>query len=112
LKHGDLIPHLFRTEHSKIVAVLCKFFGTDHIQAAEDVVSETFAQALETWPYKGVPPSPTAWLYTVAKNKAKNQLQRRANFSGKISSDLRTAAGGHDELEIDLSEQNITDSRL
>jgi RNA polymerase sigma-70 factor (ECF subfamily) len=108
----ELIPHLFRTEHSKIVAVLCKFFGTDHIQAAEDVVSETFVQALETWPYKGVPENPTAWLYTVAKNKAKNQLIRKANFSGKIAGHLKAEAGDHEELEVDLSEQNITDSRL
>ncbi|MGZ3847466.1 MAG: sigma factor, partial [Flavisolibacter sp.] len=60
---------MFRTEYSKITAVLCKLFGIEHIQVAEDIASETFLAAMETWPYKGVPENPVAWLYTVAKNK-------------------------------------------
>ncbi len=110
--HTEIIPHLFRTEHSKITSVLCKFFGAGHIDAAEDIVSETFAQALETWPYKGVPENPTAWLYTVAKNKAKNQLARQRNFSENISGEIKKNAPKDEEPDIDLSEQNITDSRL
>lgn len=112
MKQGELIPHLFRTEHSKITAVLCKFFGSDGIQAAEDIVSETFVQAIETWPYKGVPENPAAWLYAVAKNKAKNQLHRRQIFSEKIATNLKYEAAVGDEMQIDLSDQNITDSRL
>src|ERR1044071_3170997 len=108
----ELIPHLFRTEHSKITAVLCKFFGAGHIDAAEDIVSDTFVQALETWPYKGVPDNPAGWLYTVAKNKAKNHIARQHNFSSKISGEIKTNAQRSEEIEIDLSEQNITDSRL
>ena len=65
----QLIPHLFRTEFSKISSVLSKFMGVDHIDAAEDITSETFLSALETWSYNGIPPNPTAWLYSVAKNK-------------------------------------------
>jgi predicted RNA polymerase sigma factor len=51
--------------------VLVKLLGMEHIDMAEDIAGETFLTALETWPYKGVPENPTAWLYTVAKNKAK-----------------------------------------
>jgi RNA polymerase sigma factor (sigma-70 family) len=108
----ELIPHLFRTEHSKITAVLCKLFGAGHIDVAEDIVSDTFAQALETWPYKGVPGNPAGWLYTVAKNKAKNYIAREHNFSSKISGEIKTAMQRSEEIEIDLSEQNISDSRL
>lgn len=109
---SKLIPHLFRTEHSRITAVLCKLFGPGEIQAAEDIVSETFAQALETWPYKGIPDNPTAWLYSVAKNKARNQLIRKQIFSSKVAGRVITDAPRFEEPEIDLSEQNITDSRL
>jgi len=63
----ELIPHLFRTEYRRITAVLGKLFGFEHIEAAEDIASETFLSALETWSFKGVPENPTAWLYTVAK---------------------------------------------
>ena len=45
----ELIPHLFRTEFRKITAVLCKLFGIEHIEIAEDIASETFLSALETW---------------------------------------------------------------
>jgi RNA polymerase sigma-70 factor (ECF subfamily) len=50
----------------------------------EDITSETFLAALETWPYNGMPENPTAWLYTVAKNKTKNYLNRNKLFLEKI----------------------------
>jgi RNA polymerase sigma factor (sigma-70 family) len=92
--------------------VLCKYFGAGEIQAAEDIVSETFAQALETWPHKGLPENPAAWLYTVAKNKAKNQLHRQHIFNSKVAHAMIERTSGSEEMEIDLSEQNISDSRL
>src|SRR5689334_17364649 len=85
MEQQELIPHLFRTEFRKIVAVLSKLFGIEHIEAAEDIASETFLSALETWTYNGIPQNPTAWLYTVAKNKAKNSIHRNQLFSEKIA---------------------------
>ncbi len=108
----ELIPHLFRTEFRKITAVLCKQFGIEHIQVAEDIASDTFLAAFETWPYKGIPANPTAWLYTVAKNKAKNQLTRSGLFSNKIAKELIATTEKEEEVNIDLSDQNITDSQL
>ena len=80
MKDGELIPHLFRTEFRKITAVLCKLLGIENIQAAEDIASETFLSAFEIWPYKGLPQNPTAWLYSVAKNKALNFFKSQQNF--------------------------------
>ncbi len=108
----ELIPHLFRTEFTKITAVLCRHFGIEHMEAAEDIASETFLSALETWSYKGVPPNPVAWLYTVAKNKAKNLMARNQTFSKKIEPQLKRSSANSEEIEIDLSEKNITDSQL
>ena len=68
-----------------MVAVLSKFFGLDHIELAEDIVSETFLAAMETWPYQGIPDLPTAWLYRVAKNKTLNHLKKHQLFNKKIS---------------------------
>ncbi|HTH56654.1 MAG TPA: DUF6596 domain-containing protein [Cyclobacteriaceae bacterium] len=106
----ELIPHLFRTEYSKITAVLCKFFGFDHIELAEDIASETFALALDSWPYKGVPENPTAWLYTVAKNKAKNQITRAKIFEEKVKDQITLSV--RSEAEVDLSSKSIVDSQL
>lgn len=108
----ELIPHLFRTEYSKIIAVLCKFLGIAHIEVAEDITSETFALAFETWPYKGVPENPAAWLYTVAKNKAKNHITRNRIFKEKIVGDIKSLTVEGSTAEIDLTYKNITDSQL
>lgn len=112
MEQQELIPHLFRTEFSKITAVLCKLFGIEHIEVAEDIASETFLSALEVWSYKGIPANPVAWLYTVAKNKAKNLLARNQTFSKKIEPQLKRLSPGNEEINIDLSEKNITDSQL
>jgi RNA polymerase sigma factor (sigma-70 family) len=108
----ELIPHLFRTEFSKIAAVLVKHLGIGHLEAAEDITSETFLSALETWSYKGIPENPTAWLYVVAKNKAKNYLSREKVFLKKIVPEIKHADSLEPEIDIDLSEKNISDSQL
>ena len=112
MTQGELIPHLFRTEARKLTTVLCKLFGIEHIETAEDIVSDTFLSALENWTYKGIPENPTAWLYTVAKNKAKNLIRRDVIFSEKIVPSINQHSTQENETEIDLSEKNINDSQL
>lgn len=107
----DIIPHLFKTEYSKMVSVLTRSFGLEYIETAEDIVSETFLAALDTWAYKGKPTNPTAWLYTVAKNKLKNHLARNHRFN-KIASEQLTDDSQFNEIKIDFSDKNISDSQL
>ncbi len=102
---SQLVPHLFRTEYGKIVAVLVRRFGFDQVGLAEDIASETFLAALETWPYRGVPEQPVAWLYQVAKNKAKNAVMRLGR-----ESELAEEFAVQDE--IDLSDSGIRDGQL
>lgn len=111
MTENDLIPHLFRTEYSKMVAVIARSYGLEHIETAEDVVSETFLLALDSWPYKGTPPNPTAWLYTVAKNKLKNHFVRNHTFQQLIENQ---SIEEHliDEIRLDFSESYIADSQL
>src|SRR5579872_4928794 len=122
MNDAELIPHLFRTEYRKIVSVLSKHFGLDQVEVAEDIASETFLTASQSWGLQGIPNNPTAWLYLVAKNKAKNYLQRTSHFKNKITPNLtaQAAAAAQDEeaagaasvADIDLSPQNIDDSQL
>jgi RNA polymerase sigma-70 factor (ECF subfamily) len=79
---------------------------------AEDIASDTFLAAFETWSYKGIPDNPTAWLYTVAKNKARTQITRNHLFVYKIAGDIKKGEAQSYEPDIDLSEKNITDSQL
>jgi len=108
----ELIPHLFRTEYSKITAVLGRLFGFEHIEIAEDIASDTFLLAAETWGMKGIPENPVAWLYTVAKNRAKDYLKHHHIFIEKVSPGLQQSSAEGYEINIDLSERNITDSQL
>ena len=112
MEQQELIPHLFRTEFRKITAVLCKLFGIEHIEIAEDIASDTFLSAVETWSFKGLPPNPTAWLYSVAKNKAKNYFNHNAVFTKKVADQIKIASTETEDIQIDLSEKNITDSQL
>ncbi|WP_153797905.1 RNA polymerase sigma factor [Foetidibacter luteolus] len=112
MHNGTLIPHLFRTEYRKIVAVLCKHFGFEQVETAEDIASETFVTAAQTWGLDAMPQNPVAWLYSVAKNKAVNHLRRSAHFKQNIAPALRQASGMYGEDDIDLSPGNISDSQL
>ena len=112
MNQKELLPHLFRTEYRKIISVLCKLFGIEYIGVAEDIASDTFLMATETWGQKGLPENPTAWLYLVAKNKAKDYLKHHAVFNKKVSKQIISSNAESPEIEIDLSEKNITDSQL
>jgi RNA polymerase sigma factor (sigma-70 family) len=119
MNDGELIPHLFRTEYRKIVAVLSKHFGFGQMEMAEDIASDTFLTASQAWGIEGAPKNPTAWLYHVAKNKAVNHMRREGHFKNKIVPELREKGPAFREEgpalweeEIDLSPQNINDSQL
>jgi len=112
MEHGELIPHLFRIEYRKIVSVLSKRFGFDQVEVAEDIASDTFLTATQAWGVGGIPPNPTAWLYHVARNKAKTYLQRSRVYESKIVPAVKDTSLALEEIEIDLSPENINDSQL
>jgi RNA polymerase sigma factor (sigma-70 family) len=108
----ELIRDLFKTEYSKILAVLCKLFGSAHLELAEDIVNDTFLAAMETWDSSGIPENPAAWLYTVAKNKTKDHFKRDKIFFDKVAAELLPQTEPDAGIDIDLSVQNIADSQL
>ena len=112
MNSSDKIPNLFRTEYSKLVAVLCKVFGLSNIQIAEDAVGDTFLLATENWRNNGLPDNPTGWLYTVAKNKVRDHLKRQKIRIEKVEPFVKSQQEEQYELSFDLSQQNIQDSQL
>ena len=109
--HNELLPHLFRQEYAKMTAVLCRHFGLQHIEIAEDIASDTFLKASEHWAINGIPENPTAWLYTVAKNKTKDYFKNLSVFKTKIKIQIETdkLQGEHD---FEYNSQIIADSQL
>jgi len=125
MEEQHLIPHLFRTEYSKIVSVLCRHFGFEQLETAEDIASDTFLAAAQTWGIEGPPKNPAAWLYHVAKNKARTLLQRDQVFRAKVAPAVKAAFAENAragfpspepatpaEMDIDLSPAGIEDSQL
>jgi RNA polymerase sigma-70 factor (ECF subfamily) len=120
MDNRELIPQLYRQEYSRMVSLLCNRFGIDQMDAAEDIVSETFLSAAETWGLKGIPDNPVAWLYAVARNNALNDLRHEKVFQKKVKGELmrRGDGEGHErgqpwiEPEWDLSPGGIADSQL
>lgn len=55
-----------RASYGRLVALLAARSGD--IAGAEDALAEAFTAALETWPDRGIPESPEAWLLTAARN--------------------------------------------
>ncbi|WP_316813741.1 RNA polymerase sigma factor [Pedobacter heparinus] len=109
----QFLKHLFQQEFAKMVAVISKRFGLQHIEIAEDIVSETFLLATETWGTKGVPPNPAAWLYTVARQKTLSYFRRNKIFEDKVIPELqRKQELQENPKPLSFSQQNIKDSQL
>jgi RNA polymerase sigma-70 factor (ECF subfamily) len=83
---------------------------------AEEAVQDAFIAALETWPERGVPDNPGAWITTTARNRAIDRLRRRRRLAEKTESLAREAAIEADLRAIDSGPSEdampIADDRL
>lgn len=106
-----MASHLFRENSGKMVAVLSKKLGLNYLETILDVVQDTFETALIKWRFSGLPDNPSAWLMTVAKNKAINVIQKQS----KSVSDTKIKAY-HQIIESNtdftVSFNEISDSQL
>jgi RNA polymerase sigma-70 factor (ECF subfamily) len=93
---GDAVDRALRAaaaeESARIVSTVVRI--TDDWELAEDCLQDAFARALATWPVDGIPNSPGAWLTTVAKNRAIDQLRR-------ASAERRAVRGAATERELE-----------
>lgn len=96
-----------------MVSLLCSRFGIDQMDAAEDIVSETFLAAAETWGLKGVPANPVAWLYAVARNNALNGLRHEKVVRDHAKEERRQNGSDASETsDWDFSPGGINDNQL
>jgi RNA polymerase sigma-70 factor, ECF subfamily len=59
----------------KVVAALLRYFRD--LDMAEEAFQESCLRALQSWPHKGPPRDPTAWLIMVGRNAALDSIRRR-----------------------------------
>jgi RNA polymerase sigma factor (sigma-70 family) len=109
------LEHFFRHEHGKIISVLTKTFGPHNLELAEDVVQDTLVKALDHWKLRGIPDNPSAWLFTVARNKALDVLRRNRyheSFAQHLAPLLKSEYTSASVLQQLIHEHEIEDEQL
>jgi len=87
-----VLASVAEAERLKIVATLIRLTGDWEL--AEDCFQDAVARALTSWPKRGIPDNPAAWLTTVAKNLVVDAYRR-------ASTEQKTAVQLAREIEID-----------
>jgi RNA polymerase sigma-70 factor (ECF subfamily) len=110
----DVVDRVFREEQGRAVATLIRVLGD--FDLAEEAVQDAFISALETWPQRGVPDNPGAWITTTARNRAIDRLRRRKRLTEKTETLVREASLEADLQAIETGPPEeampITDDRL
>lgn len=101
--------HLFRNHYGKMVAVLTRIFGFEHLEVIEDAVQDTFIRAMKTW-RTNYPENPEAWLTTAAKNRVIDLFRQLSSEKERVNSlSNGPSAMAIEELFLD---DEIEDSQL
>lgn len=94
MEETELIPHLFRTEHRKLVSVLCKLFGIAHVEIAEDIAGDTIGfcensmeDTVQSIAFFKVPGTPIAYsgVQMSIPSASRSCLRRSATCKGGSS---------------------------
>ena len=93
------IERVFREQYGRAVAVLVRVCGD--IDTAEEAVEEAFTVAVERWPSAGIPPNPTAWIITTARNRAIDRFRREATRDDRHAV-AAALLGDNDQPEDDV----------
>ena len=106
------VEAVFRQESGRIIATLIRLARS--FDRAEEAMQEAFASALASWPEKGIPDNPAAWITAAAHRKLIDQGRRERTRVEKQEA-LRyetPAATLPDVLGADDSAMHFPDDRL
>ena len=103
-----LVADLFRHESGRLIALLTRRVGAKRLDIVEDAVQDALLAAMRSWPLRGVPANPQAWLYTAARNALFDRL-RRARF--ELPAEFAAEPSQQDDLSFN-SEAALQDDLL
>ena len=103
---------VFREESGRILASLIRISGS--FDRAEEALQESFAAALVSWPVKGVPSNPGAWIMTAAHRKLIDGIRREQTRREKQDSLAYEAAmaGATNDQDFEEGGMQFPDDRL
>lgn len=102
---------VFREESGRITATLIRLSGS--FDLAQEALQEAFASALETWPAKGIPQNPGAWITSTAHRRLIDAARRNATRKKYSASLIAESPTISEPLEIaDETDMAYPDDRL
>ena len=102
---------VYREEAGRIIATLIRLSGS--FDLAEEALQEALTAALETWPARGVPDKPAAWITATAQRRLIDAVRRdstRRNKAPALAHHME--AFTHPEANVEDSEMMYPDDRL
>jgi RNA polymerase sigma-70 factor (ECF subfamily) len=78
------VEAVFRQESGRIIASLIRISGS--FDRAEEAMQDSLTSALDSWPSKGVPDNPAAWIMTSAHRKLIDAVRREKTSREKQES--------------------------
>lgn len=91
---------VFREESGRIIASLIRISGS--FDRAEEAMQEAFASALASWPQRGLPQNPAAWIMTTAHRKLIDRARHERTVQNKqeaLRYETEVAVAAPEEIE-------------
>jgi RNA polymerase sigma factor (sigma-70 family) len=108
-----VIEAAWRIESPRILGRLARMVRD--VGRAEELAQEALVTALERWPQEGIPDNPGAWLMAAAKNRAVDELRRRAMTGRAHEAIGREASPAGRDVEAELAaaiDEDVADDLL
>jgi RNA polymerase sigma-70 factor (ECF subfamily) len=99
----NAIDAVWRIEAARLIGGLVRVVRD--VDRAEDLAHEALLTALQCWPETGIPENPGAWLMATAKNRAVDDIRRRAMVEAK-----HVEIEGTNAQSVDLNIEALDDS--
>jgi RNA polymerase sigma-70 factor (ECF subfamily) len=107
----EAVERVFKQERGRILATLIRILGD--IDLGEEALAAALEAALVQWPAEGTPANPRAWLIRAARNKAVDQIRRRALFDEKRAEmEADAAVDGEGGADFPDDEVAVRDDQL
>jgi RNA polymerase sigma-70 factor (ECF subfamily) len=105
------VESVYRAESGRILASLIRISGS--FDRAEEALQESLATALISWPEKGIPQNPGAWIMAIAHRKLIDAARREKTRRDKQDSlRYQTEVAGFSLEALEETEMHFPDDRL
>lgn len=104
------IEAAFRDSYTLVLAGLSRRVGD--IDLAEEAIQDAFAEAMRSWPERGIPSNPGGWIATVSRRRAIDRIRREQTYARKKELLASLEKVERERPRVPLVNARISDDRL